>query len=287
MKTKRILSMLTAVILTVSTSMFTVSAEDNYATRGEVCGMLLTAADDYNPTVQKSDILKGYEDGDLHEERSVTRAEALVMLKRAFGNIPEIKGKNKYIAIPKEEFTDIPDWAQGELAEIFDAGIVAGKSEGIFAPDDHVTVEEMKLFISRMYRVFGTNEKDDFYTAINKEAFDSAVIPDGKSVVGTLYNDITSDLLEAMMKEISASNTEKNSKKENFDYKKMFESYAKIWMTIETRGRMQNLAAIDTHSPSSIRTNRVLQSCDKFYEVYGITDKDGMWVAPEDRVSIW
>lgn len=223
MKTKRILSMLTAVILTVSTSMFTVSAEDNYVTRGEVCGMLLTAADDYNPTVQKSDILKGYEDGELHEERSVTRAEALVMLKRAFGNIPEIKGKNKYIAIPKEEFTDIPDWAQGELAEIFDAGIVAGKSEGIFAPDDNVTVEEMKLFISRMYRVFGTNEKDDFYTAINKEAFDSAVIPDGKSVVGTLYNDITSDLLEAMMKEISASNTEKNSKKDKI--KTLYNNY--------------------------------------------------------------
>ncbi|MGM9552168.1 MAG: M13-type metalloendopeptidase [Clostridia bacterium] len=220
---KKILSALLVASMMFSMGITAALADDGYATRGEVCQMLLTAADDYNPTVQKSDILKGYEDGELHEERSVTRAEALVMLKRAFGNIPQISGKNKYIAIPKEDFNDIPDWAQDELADIFDAGIVAGKSEGIFAPNDNVTEEEMKLFISRMYRVFGTNEKDDFYTAINKEAFDSTVIPDGNSVVGTLYDDIISDLLEAMMQEISVSNPEKNSKK--YKIKTLYNNY--------------------------------------------------------------
>ena len=43
----------------------------------------------------------------------------------------------------------------------------------------------------------------------------------------------------------------------------------------------------DVHSPSNVRVDRVLQSVDKFYEIYGITEKDGMWVAPEDRVRIW
>ena len=120
---RRTLSIMLAAAMTVSTGAAVAMTEDNYATRGEVCNMLLTAADDYNPTVQKTDILKGYEDGQLHEERSVTRAEALVMLQRAFGEIPEIKGSNKYAAIPKENFTDIPEWAQSELADIFDAGI--------------------------------------------------------------------------------------------------------------------------------------------------------------------
>ena len=211
---KRTLSILLAAAMTVSAGAVVAMAEDGYATRGEVCEMLLTAADDYNPTVQKSDILKGYDDGELHEDWSVTRAEALVMLKRAFGEIPEIKGNNKYLAIPKEDFTDIPDWAKGELADIFDAGIVAGKADGIFAPNDNVTAEQMKLFINRMYRVFSTNEKDDFYATINKDALDNAVLSEGKSIEGTLYNDITSDLLEEMMKEISASNPEKNSKQD-------------------------------------------------------------------------
>ena len=59
---KRTLSILLAAAMTVSVGITKAMAEDSYATRGEVCEMLLTAADDYNPTVQKSDILKGYED---------------------------------------------------------------------------------------------------------------------------------------------------------------------------------------------------------------------------------
>ena len=77
------------------------------------------------------------------------------------------------------------------------------------------------------------------------------------------------------------------SQKENFDYKKMYENYAKVWMVTMTRQTAQSINAVDTHSPASIRVNRVLQSSDKFYEVYGITENDGMWVKPEDRARIW
>ena len=88
------------------------AAENDYATRGEVVSMLLSAADDYNPDVQKSDIIRGYGDGDLQEDKTVTRAEAMIMLGRAFGGFPELKGDNLRMAIPKEEFTDIPQWAE-------------------------------------------------------------------------------------------------------------------------------------------------------------------------------
>ena len=44
-------------------------ASDRNATRGEVVQALLTAADDYNPSVKKTDIIKGYGDGELHEEQ--------------------------------------------------------------------------------------------------------------------------------------------------------------------------------------------------------------------------
>ena len=107
--------------------------------------MLLVAADDYNPNVKKEDIIQGYEDGELHEDWNVTRAEALVMLKRAFGKMPELNEYTKRIAIPKEDFTDIPKWAETELADVFDAGIVAGTSEGVFSPDENVTDTQMDL----------------------------------------------------------------------------------------------------------------------------------------------
>ena len=85
-------AVLVAVTL-LSQSAFPVWAAEVGATRGEVAQMLLQAADDYNPNVQKTDIIKGYEDGQLHEERGVTRAEALVMLKRAFGTLPKPVGQ--------------------------------------------------------------------------------------------------------------------------------------------------------------------------------------------------
>lgn len=163
-------------------------AQDNYATRGEVCDMLLKAADDYNAGVKKSDIIKCYEDGELHEDWSVTRAQALVMLRRAFGDLPKPTGHSARTAIPAEEFTDIPDWARDELKNIFDAGIVAGTAEGIFSPDDNVTKEQMDLFIKRVYALCGTNLKDDFYATVNKDFLDTAEIKPGYTIAGTFYD---------------------------------------------------------------------------------------------------
>lgn len=41
------------------------------------------------------------------------------------------------------------------------------------------------------------------------------------------------------------------------------------------------------HSPGKVRVNAVLASNSKFNEVYDIKEGDGMYVAPEERVSRW
>lgn len=181
--------------------------EDRAATRGEVVEMLLAAADDYNPGVTKEDIIRGYEDGDLREDQSVTRAEALVMLARAFGPLPERKGVNAAQAIPADSFSDIPAWAAETLAPVFEAGIVAGTAPGVFSPNEAVTVHQMELFIHRTYALFGSNERDDFYATANKDYLDNAEVWD---VTGTFYEtgDITSsqvgDMLFGLYDEINA-----------------------------------------------------------------------------------
>ena len=106
MKFKKIITSLLAASMILSSALPSVFAEEPAAaTRGEVVQMLLNAVDDYNPTVQKTDIIKGYEDGQLHEERAVTRAEALVMLKRAFGELPVPTGHNARVALKAGDFT--------------------------------------------------------------------------------------------------------------------------------------------------------------------------------------
>ena len=104
MKLKKLITAILAATMLLGNTAF---AADMYATRGEVADMLLSAADDYNPTVQKSDIIKGYDDGKLHEDWNVTRAEALVMLKSAFGELPTPTGHNARVALPSKSFTDM------------------------------------------------------------------------------------------------------------------------------------------------------------------------------------
>ncbi len=183
---KKIISILLAASILPCVNAF---ASDMYATRGEVADMLLTAADDYNPGVKRSDIIKGYGgDGELHEDWNINRAEALVMLSRAFGKLPALSGHNARVALKSGVFTDIPDWAKPELLPVLDAGIAAGTAEGIFSPYDDVTKEQMNLFIERAYALFGTNEKDDFYAAVNKDALNTLELKPGRVMAGTIYD---------------------------------------------------------------------------------------------------
>ncbi len=214
MKTKR---MLAAVIAAAALLTNTAFASDIYATRGEVADMLLLAADDYNKDVQRSDIIKGYGgDGELHEDWNINRAEALVMLSRAFGKLPELSGHNARVALRSGAFTDIPEWAKTELQPVLDAGIAAGTADGIFSPYDDVTKEQMELFIERVYALFGMNERDDFYAAVNKNTLNNLEIMPGHVMAGTLYDlgDKSAEEVSGIIKEVIEKGGEKGSKEQ-------------------------------------------------------------------------
>lgn len=214
MKTKGIIAAgMTAALLLTGTAF----ASDMYATRGETADMLLSAADDYNKDVKRSDIIKGYGgDGELHEDWNINRAEALVMLSRAFGQLPELTGHNARVALKSGDFTDIPEWAAPELTPVLDAGIAAGTADGIFSPYDDVTKEQMEIFIKRVYALFGTNEKDDFYAAVNQRELNELELKPGRMMAGTLY-DLQDDSMEkvnAIIRETIEKGGEKGSKEQ-------------------------------------------------------------------------
>lgn len=71
------------------------------------------------------------------------------------------------------------------------------------------------------------------------------------------------------------------------NYKEFFESYAVTWRQITTKEYAEYALKIDVHSPNKVRVNAVLPQFQKFYDTYGITQKDGMYVKPEDRIGIW
>ena len=76
-------------------------------------------------------------------------------------------------------------------------------------------------------------------------------------------------------------------KKENVDYRAFFEGFAECWRGIISRETEYYILTQDPHAPSNIRVNTLVQQFPQFYETYGITEGDGMWLAPEDRVQVW
>jgi putative endopeptidase len=71
------------------------------------------------------------------------------------------------------------------------------------------------------------------------------------------------------------------------NYKDIFETYARLWASQFTSIYKEYLFNEDNHSPNKNRTNAVLSTFDKFYEVYEINETDGMYVESENRVSVW
>jgi predicted metalloendopeptidase len=68
---------------------------------------------------------------------------------------------------------------------------------------------------------------------------------------------------------------------------KLFESYATLWGGRELDTAVIDQIATDEHSPSVIRVNAILSTVDAFYETYDVQEGDGMYIAPENRISRW
>lgn len=162
-------------------------AQEPALTRGETAQMLIRAADDYNRGVKLDDILKGYPDGELDLDGSVTRAQALIMIDRAFGKLPTPVGDNARAAAGTQGFSDAPAWGGEELTRVLSSGIVAGAQDGLLHPEKEITRQELETLISRAYALEGKNLKDDFYAAVNKKWLDSSDIPAGLTVNGPFY----------------------------------------------------------------------------------------------------
>lgn len=71
------------------------------------------------------------------------------------------------------------------------------------------------------------------------------------------------------------------------EIKKLFSSFAKLWVSQEKEEYLKLLLLQDTHSPNKYRVNAVLSSIDTFYDVYNVDIFDDMYIARENRVSVW
>ncbi len=74
---------------------------------------------------------------------------------------------------------------------------------------------------------------------------------------------------------------------EGFDYDTFFRQYAKLWRDQSTPEAVRETILMDVHPAHYLRINATLAQFDDFLNFYGITEGDGMYIAPEDRVAVW
>ena len=69
--------------------------------------------------------------------------------------------------------------------------------------------------------------------------------------------------------------------------KTFFAAWAKAWRAkMRTEERVRRLS-IDPHAPEEFRCNQVVKNMTAFHDTFGVTEADGMYLAPEERVTIW
>ena len=68
---------------------------------------------------------------------------------------------------------------------------------------------------------------------------------------------------------------------------RFFLAYAGVWAGNITEEAIRNLTTSDPHSLARWRVNGALPLVDAWYEAFGITEKDPLFVPEEKRVKIW
>ena len=68
---------------------------------------------------------------------------------------------------------------------------------------------------------------------------------------------------------------------------RFFLAWAQVWRSQQREENYRNRLRTDSHSPEEFRTNGVVRNMDAWYEAFGVTPEDDLYLPPEERISIW
>lgn len=94
--------------------------------------------------LQTKGVVSGFEDGTMRPDRTVSRAEAAIMI----GKLKGFDGTQR-----DSKFKDVPKnlKASGYIAAVAQAGYVSGYGNGMFKPDAPITRGDMAMILSRVF----------------------------------------------------------------------------------------------------------------------------------------
>ena len=153
-----------------------------------------------------------------------------------------------------------------EMGHAFDSNGILFNMDGIYDPS-WISEEDRAVLEER-------NKKAAEYFEKNFTVFGLYHV-DGKQTLGENYADLGG--MECLTS-LAGSDEELT---------RIFENYARIWCEKKTDTSIINQIAYDEHSPEVLRVNAILSTLDAFYKVYEVKEGDGMYIAPDERISRW
>lgn len=68
---------------------------------------------------------------------------------------------------------------------------------------------------------------------------------------------------------------------------RFFLSWAQVWQGLYREKALRQRLMTDPHSPAAYRINGIVRNMDVWYDAFGVTEEDALYLPPEERVSIW
>ena len=68
---------------------------------------------------------------------------------------------------------------------------------------------------------------------------------------------------------------------------RFFMAWGQVWKRKYRPDELKRRLSTDPHSPSEYRSNGIVRNMDAWYEAFDVQEGDALYIAPEDRVTIW
>ena len=68
---------------------------------------------------------------------------------------------------------------------------------------------------------------------------------------------------------------------------RFFMSWAQVWQAMYREEAQRQQLATDPHSPPVFRINGIVRNMDAWYDAFGVTPDEDLYLPPEKRISIW
>ncbi|GAB22749.1 putative metalloendopeptidase [Gordonia polyisoprenivorans NBRC 16320 = JCM 10675] len=127
----------------------------------------------------------------------------------------------------------------------------------------------------------------DQYNEFTPEGLDEKYKVNGEFTIGENIGDLGGLSIALVAYDLATSGTDVPEIDGLTGTQRVFYSWAQIWRTKTREAEAIRRLSIDPHSPPEFRCNGVVRNIDAFYEAFGVTEGDALFLPDADRVRIW